>query len=97
MTLSVAMFEPHVGSAFFIPLNSDEQAVFMLDRVEDKTDPKTSYASFSLFFSADAPFLLPQGAYPLQHAVLDEQFIFLVPVSREGSKVIYQACFNVEA
>jgi hypothetical protein len=96
VTFSIALFEPHVGSIFTVSLHSGEQIAFVLDDIQDKTDPGAPYTAFSVFFSADVPLRLPQGAYPMQHPVLQEQFIFLVPIGVEAGRVNYQACFNID-
>jgi hypothetical protein len=54
----------------------------------------THYAPFSLEFTATGQ-PLPQGTYALVHEVLGTYYIFLVPVSREGDAIRYEAVFNV--
>jgi hypothetical protein len=54
----------------------------------------THYAPFSLEFTAAEP-ALPQGTYALSHEVLGTHDVFLVPVSREGDAIRYEAVFNV--
>jgi hypothetical protein len=54
----------------------------------------THYAPFSLEFTAVGE-PMPQGTYVLAHEVLGTHDVFLVPVSREGDAIRYEAVFNV--
>lgn len=98
MTVSAELFLPHVGTAFSVCRQAGEAAdppfTLRLDEVALAKAARAEGRAFSLFFVGDAAFLLQQGTYFLQHAVLPEQPIFLVPIagSRDGYR--YQACFN---
>lgn len=52
------------------------------------------YAPFSLEFVAHGE-PAPQATYSLSHEVLGTFEVFLVPVSREGNAIRYEAVFNV--
>lgn len=49
---------------------------------------------FSLIFSGSAEYALTQRLYRLQHDLLGEIAIFLVPVGRDAQGFSYQALFN---
>jgi hypothetical protein len=55
---------------------------------------KAARAPFSLLFTTQVGFVLPQRMYPLRHAALGLQSTFLVPVGRDGNKATYEAVFN---
>jgi hypothetical protein len=50
--------------------------------------------AFSLLFCVPSQEVLPQSIYRLEHQVLGELAVFLVPVSRRESLVEYEAVFN---
>jgi hypothetical protein len=66
-----------------------------LESLKDNTVANSGYRSFSLYFTTNTSEPLPQGTYALQHPVLPEQLIFLVPVAKAEQGYRYQACFNV--
>ena len=49
---------------------------------------------FSLMFRSGSPVVLPQKVYRLKNATMGLVDIFLVPVGRDVSGVVYQAVFN---
>lgn len=49
---------------------------------------------FSLMFRSGSPVVLPQKVYRLKNATMGPVDIFLVPVGRDVSGVVYQAVFN---
>lgn len=49
---------------------------------------------FSLLFRCESPVILPQKTYRMKNATLGALDIFLVPVAREATSVVYQAVFN---
>ena len=51
-------------------------------------------APFSLLFSTQGNFILPQRLYQLRHEALGTLTIFIVPIGRTGDTVTYQAIFN---
>ncbi|RZJ46323.1 MAG: hypothetical protein EON87_05065 [Brevundimonas sp.] len=51
-------------------------------------------APFSLTFRSESPVLLPQQIYRMNNATLGALDIFLVPVARDVSGILYQAVFN---
>ena len=51
-------------------------------------------APFSLMFKSESPVLLPQNIYRMKNATLGVLELFLVPVGRDTSGILYQAVFN---
>lgn len=51
-------------------------------------------APFSLMFKSGSPVVLPQKTYRLNNATMGPVDLFLVPVGRDVSGVLYQAVFN---
>jgi len=49
---------------------------------------------FSLIFRSQSQVVLPQRIYSMKHAGLGRLDIFLAPVGRDPSGVLYQAVFN---
>ena len=74
----------------------DAAQPFELELVE-VTEPTVtaSQTFFSLFFLGNGDFMLPQGAYQLNHEQLGEMIIFLVPIERKGDGFKYEAVFNL--
>jgi hypothetical protein len=56
--------------------------------------PGMGRSPFSLVFRSGSPVVLPQKVYRLKNAALGELDMFLVPVGRDVSGVLYQAVFN---
>ena len=99
MTISAALFQPHVGTAFSVlqapGQTPNPQFTLSLDEVTAEPVSHPGHQAFSLFFASDASFMLQQGTYFLQHATLAEQPIFLVPIARTADGFRYQAYFNL--
>jgi hypothetical protein len=51
-------------------------------------------APFSVMFKSESPVLLPQKTYRMKNATLGAVDLFLVPVGRDVSGILYQAVFN---
>lgn len=49
---------------------------------------------FSLMFRSNSAVVLPQQTYRLRNASLGALEVFLVPVARERTGIIYQAVYN---
>ncbi|CAN5846796.1 hypothetical protein BH20ACI4_BH20ACI4_07390 [soil metagenome] len=49
---------------------------------------------FSLIFTGDKNFFLPQRLYELEHETLGRDSLFLVPVGEEGDRIKYESVFN---
>jgi hypothetical protein len=90
---SVETFAPHLKTVFTaekepgitIPLQ-------LVEVVAGASHPRVR--QFSLVFRGPAEPRLAQHIFRLQHAVLGEMDLFLVPVGSEPEGVTYQAVFN---
>jgi len=49
---------------------------------------------FSLRFRGDAAYVFPQRIYPVQHDLIGDFDLFLVPIGRDQSGTTYEAVFN---
>lgn len=97
-------FQPHINTIFSVqPDNVDgleQELALTLDDVvltryqDDNVIELAGRVPFSLFFRADDSILLHQGTFTLNHDVLGEQFIFIVPVEKKDGFYIYQAVFS---
>ncbi|NDI85206.1 DUF6916 family protein [Undibacterium crateris] len=96
MTLSTELFHPHIGSYFDIYFDNQQQLRLLLQSVDDHGRSGQGYHSFSLMFFCDGEYQLVQNTYPLQHPVLGELNIFLVPVARKDQGICYQASFTLK-
>ena len=89
----IETFEPHVNTDFLIP--QEAGATIRLKLVEAKAGvPHPSVRQFSLLFRGPAEPRMEQQICHLQHAVLGELDLFLVPTGNEPDGVLYQAVFN---
>ena len=93
--LTIDQFSDKIGHAFVI----EEAGVPPIELTLTEATPLPNFASaartpFSLLFTTRGDFVLPQRMYPLRHAALGLQSIFLVPVGKERDTAIYEAVFN---
>lgn len=89
--LTLEDFTPLVGAAFNLV---DPPGELML--IEAEGSPTMAGAlrlGFSLMFSGPHQAALEQRIHALHHAALGTIELFLVPVSRVGDTVLYQAIF----
>lgn len=49
---------------------------------------------FELIFRSASPVVLPQRIYTFRHAALGTLEIFIVPVARDATGIVYQAVFT---
>lgn len=94
--LTVAQFQPEVGSAFTI---SFTDARFDLELREATAlkyhDPRIhARHPFSLLFVCPDERVLEQGAYVIEHERLGMLEIFIVPIAADADGVHYEAVFN---
>lgn len=94
--LTLEDFQPHVGTVF-TGLLIDAEVPFQLVEARplgNHARPNGFRQPFSLMFRNEAVVLFPQQTYPVRHAVMEEQAIFMAPVARDGTGFLYQAIFN---
>lgn len=94
-TLHYEDFLPHIGSKFKAPITENLTVEFELTSVENKP-PSPQQEQFILNFRLpkSAPIRHVQFMFTLQHQVLGEGVMFLVPIEQNADSVIYEAVFN---
>jgi hypothetical protein len=93
--LTIELFNDKVGQTF--ALDEADAPAIPLTLIEAKALRNYANAKrepFSLLFTSQGDFVLPQRIYGLRHDVLGPLSIFLVPLSHEGDISTYQAIFN---
>jgi hypothetical protein len=69
--------------------------VLRLTSVNDASHPSDpTRNAYALEFTGPATPVYPQGTYTLRHAGLGELPVFIVPIGRNASAVIYEAVFT---
>ena len=61
----------------------------------EASGPSSQTKSFSLLFRGPAETPLAQGTYSVEHDTMGSFLIFIVPVSRDGAGMSYEAVFNL--
>ena len=95
--LQRADFLPHVGTEFSLLLDDDALLPLELIAVRDldvRSRPESARAPFSLLFRGAADFYLPQRIYELNHPVMVEMDLFLVPIGPDDAGQLFEAVFN---
>lgn len=93
--LTIDRFSDKVDQAFVL----DEPGVppIPLKLIEAKlitNHMKAERAPFSLLFTTQGDFILPQRQYQLRNEAMGSLAIFIVPIAKKGDVVTYQAIFN---
>jgi len=94
MMLSLQTFAAAVGEEFALDLGTASMTLALVEAKPLKHQAMSMRQPFSLVFRAASPVVLPQKIYPLANATLGKNGIFLVPIGRDASGVLYQAVFN---
>lgn len=93
--VTAADFESLMNERFIA--TSDQGDEFEFTLIEVKEEPRFAglhRVPFSLIFAGPSDPEFSQGVFPLKHDTEGEVSMFLVPVAREESGVIYQSVFN---
>ena len=88
---------PHIGSTFRIdfPERSVELQLTRVDRLREKhTSKRLLRDSFALIFQGPDDVMLQQGTYPMQHAAIGAQSMFIVPIGKAETGFEYEAIFT---
>jgi len=88
--LMISAFQEQLNTAFEV-MNISCSLTLEQVAIHAQTE---KHEAFSLFFDGPAVPFLQQRTYVLQHAVLGELEIFLVPVGRTPGGFQYEAVFN---
>lgn len=91
--LDLAAFQQHLhtrfrceaGGAVLVELE-------LIEAVDSGSSPKAE--RFSLLFRGPLATPLEQATYPMEHDVLGQLAIFIVPIEREAEGFVYEAVFN---
>jgi hypothetical protein len=93
--LTIGMFSDKIGDAFVVEVAGIPPLELKLSESRALQNfAAAARAPFSLHFTSQGDFMLPQGTYALRHATLGLQSIFLVPIARQGNVATYEAVFN---
>lgn len=95
--LDKAMFDPHLNQSFDLELAADQRLA--LELVETRalggeTVPDAKRKPFALTFRGPLQPALPQQIYALSGPAFERLEIFLVPVGRDASGMLYEAVFT---
>ena len=94
--VSLDHFAPCVGEGFDVDMGTGSLALTLAE-ASPLPGHNLSWlrrAPFSLLFRSGSPIVLPQRTYRLKHARLGSIEVFLVPVARDRSGILYQAIYN---
>lgn len=94
--LSLETFAGRANETFDLAMGESSMSVTLVEvqPLPPHAFPGMGRSPFSLVFRSGSPVLLPQKVYRLKNAALGEVDMFLVPVGRDVSGVLYQAVFN---
>lgn len=106
--LTSADFLPHLHTLFPVLLESSaesfpdthdtNQLLLELVQVSDLGNELAVAAprsrAFSLIFREAKRTYLPQGIYTIEHPVLGQSGLFIVPIGQDASGILYQAIFT---
>ena len=90
-------FSKHVNTTFRAQLDGGLQAELKLDEVKGypgHPGDQQGMERFSIYFKGPTEPHLPQQSYTLQHDLMGEFEIFIVPLSRNDQGSRYEAVFN---
>lgn len=98
--LTLNDFAPHLGSKFKLPLDSGQYLDIELVEATPlnmggaRPAQLSQRGAFSISFLAPKEAELPQQIYRLEHEVMGELEIFLVPIGRAANGLKCEAIFN---
>ena len=92
-TLHYEDFAPHLNTKFHAQIGQDRMIEVELIGVENR-QPAPQHELFVLTFRAprDAP--VAQQLFQMSHHSLGQGIMFLVPIARDESGLVYEAVFN---
>lgn len=94
--LTLAQFEPEVGSTFTISFTDARFELELREAMALKYhDPKIhARPPFSLLFVCPDERVIEQGSYVIEHERLGMLEFFIVPINADADGVHYEAIFN---
>ncbi|WP_163833578.1 DUF6916 family protein [Spartinivicinus ruber] len=98
-TLTHQDFNKEINTPFIIKTNKSELILELAEvKVLRKAQGENQRDQFSLLFKGDAECFLPQQIYQLNHEIMGELSLFLVPVGRDHqSDHIQEGAYLYEA
>jgi len=93
LPLTPEAYEPFLNTPFSLLIDGANARALQLLTVRRGIDDEVQL-SFSLHFLAEGE-KLDQGIYRLTHATLGELDLFLVPIQRRKTGILYEAVFNL--
>ena len=91
-TTPKATFAENLNTRFRASHNDIAFELELIEIVDRRSTPRQE--QFSLMFRAPADAAVQQGTYRLEHDRLESGDLFLVPVSKDDTGIVYQAVFN---
>jgi hypothetical protein len=90
-------FQPHVGESFFVSTVGEPATLVLTEASALRTYEypiQQTRPPFSLLFTGPASIPLDQAMWDLTNAAMGTLPIFIVPIQRDGERLVYQAIFN---
>lgn len=95
--LTIASFEPHVGSSFWVEFPEGGKVELRLVRAAKVMESEAAQLArhpFSLYFIGPKSFLLEQRTYHLTHPSMEAMDLFVVPIGQNEQAYEYEAIFT---
>ena len=90
-------FRKHLGTRFGVRLDTPRPVELELAEVKDYTpqaNEQSKMERFSLYFQGPGDIMLNQGTFTLEHPLMGELLLFIVPISRDPQGFRYEVVFN---
>ena len=88
-------FRGVIGTHFPVVFDDGTVVTLSLDEVNEKKHLDTGdLENFQLIFSASKENRLLQATFRIEHEVLGELFLFLVPIEQSEDRFFYEAAFS---
>ncbi|EHK54098.1 DUF6916 family protein [Allomesorhizobium alhagi] len=91
--LTISQFEPHLGEVFAVAGNGADIAL-TLKAARPLGAALREGGAFALHFLGPPTPPLRQSIYRLSHAALGTLDLFIVPVGKDNSGILYEAIFT---
>ena len=91
--MTAATFSEVLNTKFHFHLPSSDVVELELTKV-DELDSTPRQERFSLLFQGPLDQVLSQGMYRVEHNQLDTVDLFIVPIAKEETGMVYEAAFN---
>jgi hypothetical protein len=92
--LKLATFEPLLHACFGVRVGSSQLELELIEVKSLGAARPPLREPFSLIFRGPREPSFKQGSYPLEHAAIGEQRLFLVPLGPDATGMQYQAIFT---